>query len=167
MGTNPSEFKGDNLPVERVSWYEAIKFCNVLSKKMGLTPVYTINGNNVSQNTSANGFRLPAVEEWLYAAKGGENYAYAGSNKIDDVAWYDNNSGNKTHPVAQKKPNGYGLYDMSGNVREWCWDVYGSLCYFCGGSWYDDYSCVVDYCDLFRVDNRGSALGFRFVRTVK
>lgn len=167
MGTNPSKFKGDNLPVERVNWYEAIKFCNALSKRIGLTPIYTINGNNVSQNTSANGFRLPAVEEWLYAAKGGENYSYAGSNKIDDVAWYDNNSGNKTHPVAQKKPNGYGLYDMSGNVREWCCDVYGSLCYFCGGSWYDDYSCVVDYCDLFRVDQGGSALGFRLVRTVK
>ena len=108
IGTNPSKFKGDNLPVEQVSWYDAVKFCNALSQKMGLTPVYTINGNKVTQNTSANGFRLPTVEEWQYAAKGGENYSYAGSDNIDDVAWYGDNSGYKTHPVAQKSPMAMG-----------------------------------------------------------
>lgn len=167
MGTNPSYFLGDNLPVECVSWYDAVKFCNALSQKMGLILVYTINGKNVIQNTSADGFRLPTVEEWQYAAEGGQNYTYAGSNNIDDVAWYNGNSGEKTHPVAQKKANGYGLYDMSGNVWEWCWDVFlGSddNRFTCGGSWYN-------YADIYRgwinADGGFNSLGFRPVRNIK
>ena len=171
MGTNPSKFKGDNLPVENVNWYDAVEFCNALSQKMGLTPVYSINGNDVTQNTSADGFRLPTVEEWQYAARGGQNYTYAGSNNIEDVAWYSSNSESKTHPVAQKKPNGYGLYDMSGNVREWCWDVdsdYDYHRYMRGGSW----DCHADDCEVSyrRWDGagyRGHNLGFRPVRTIK
>ncbi len=119
MGKNPSAFKGGNLPVECVSWYDAIYFCNKLSEKFGLTPVYAVEGNTVTQNSAENGFRLPTNEEWEYAAKGGEYYKYAGSDNLDVVGWYRNNSGEKTHPVAQKMPNGYGLYDMSGNVWEW------------------------------------------------
>ena len=171
MGENPSEFKGDNLPVESVSWYDAVKFCNVLSKNMGMTPVYTINGNDVTQNISADGFRLPTMKEWQYAAKGGENYKYAGSNNIDEVAWYDSNSGNKTHPVAQKKPNGYGLYDINGNVSEWCWEVYpgsGRSRFMRGGGW-NDYA---DYCEVSvrcwdRADYRYYYVGFRVVRNIK
>ena len=206
MGENPSYFKKDNEdlddekrdnlpkntknnPVECVSWYDAIYFCNLLSKREGLEPVYAVDyetdisqwnykphrGNEIerkiTQNVSANGYRLPTVEEWQYAAKGGKDYAYAGSDNIDKVAWYDENSGGTTHPAAQKKANGYGLYDMSGNVRERCWDVgpFGGSWdrYNCGGSWSDSgYYCGVGYRGYDYADYRYSSLGFRLVRTL-
>ncbi len=128
MRSSPSHFSGDNLPVEQVSWYDAVKYCNALSVQNGLTPVYTINGTSVTADWSANGYRLPTEAEWEYAARGGnasEGYIYAGGNNAGEVAWYLDNSGNETHPVGQKNSNELGLYDMSGNVREWCWDWYG------------------------------------------
>jgi formylglycine-generating enzyme required for sulfatase activity len=128
MGSNPSHFKGDDLPVECVSWYEAVDYCNRLSRKEGLASAYRINGEQVSWDISANGYRLPTEAEWEYAARGGNKsrgYTYAGSNVVDQVGWYHDNSGNKTHEVGQKRPNELGLYDMSGNVSEWCWDWYG------------------------------------------
>jgi len=127
MGKNPSYFKGENNPVENVTWYDAVKYCNKRSEKEGRTPSYNINGNNVTCDFSANGYRLPTEAEWEYAARGGnksQNYKYSGSNKIGDVAWYDSNSGLRTHPVGQKAPNELGIYDMTGNVWEWCWDWY-------------------------------------------
>ena len=167
MGTNPSGFKGNYNPVENVSWYDAVEFCNALSKKIGYEPVYTIDGSSVTWNKNANGFRLPTVEEWQYAARGGQNYRYSGSDNLDSVGWYSRNSEDTTHPVAQKNPNGYGLYDMSGNVWEWCWDSDGYYKrYNCGGSWsYDDNYCKVDSRSSYNAGFRISSIGFRLVRS--
>ena len=110
MGSNPSGFTGDNLPVENVSYEDVQAFITKLNQKTGKT------------------FRLPTESEWEYAARGGKKsrgYKYSGSNNIDDVAWYYENSNNKTHPVKTKQPNELGIYDMSGNVYEWCSDWFG------------------------------------------
>ncbi len=202
MFKNPSYFRRDNedldedelknlkrntsnYPVENVSWYDAIYFCNKLSVKKGLQPVYAVDGETnvrkwdykphkedeiygeITQNIFADGYRLPTVEEWLYAARGGDDYDYSGSDEIDKVAWYDDNSNDVTHPVAQKKTNGYGLYDMNGNVSELCWTSYDrDHRYECGGGYFDDYDdCEVDsrysrYAE-FKDDDRG----FRIVRS--
>ncbi len=166
MGTNPSCFEGDNNPVECVSWYDAIEFCNALSEYHGYEPVYTRNGSSVAWNENANGFRLPTVEEWLYAAKGGQNYDYSGSDNLDFVGWHSDNSNSMTHLVAQKKPNGYGLYDMSGNVWEWCWDSNGYFRYSCGGSWgnADNFCRMDDEYYGYGADRRLNGIGFRLVR---
>ena len=183
MGSNSSYYKGDNNPVETVSWYDAICFCNLLSEMLCFTPVYSVNGTTdvsrwnytphrgnsikgeVIQNTKANGFRLPTVEEWRYAARGGQNYTYSGSNNLDEVGWYDDNSGDKTHPVAQKKANGYGLYDMSGNVWEWCWDAGGSYYrWYRGGSCNRyGYHCGVDSRNDYYAYSQDDYIGFRVV----
>lgn len=126
MQTNPSSHVDANAPVEKVSWFDAVQFCNFLSGMSGLEPVYSINGSIVSFDQSKNGYRLPTEAEWEYAARAGGTTTYAGSNTIDDVAWYSGNSSSITHPVGQKIPNQFGIYDMSGNVSEWCWDWYAS-----------------------------------------
>ncbi|HNW67811.1 MAG TPA: formylglycine-generating enzyme family protein [Bacteroidales bacterium] len=111
MGSNPSYYKGDNLPVESVSWYDIQEFIEKLNAKTGKN------------------YRLPTEAEREFAARGGKQskgYQYSGSNSLDSVAWYDDNSGGKTHPVGSKSPNELGIYDMSGNVWEWCSDWYSS-----------------------------------------
>ena len=122
MGNNPSCFKlSPNHPVERVSWEDVQKFIQKLNARDGVQ------------------YRLPTEAEWEYAARGGQNHIYSGSNHIEDVAWYSGNSGSQTHPVCQKRPNAFGLYDMSGNVWEWVQDWYGP--YATAGNTFNADSC--------------------------
>lgn len=129
----------ENLPVDYVNWYEAAAFCNALSELEGLEPYYDIDGFEGSDVTIAyedgKGYRLPTEAEWEYAARGGKNgdhsLEYAGSDNIGLVAWYGENS-SETKRVGAKDANDLGLYDMSGNVFEWCWDRYSSSIYTSG-----------------------------------
>ena len=179
MGFNPSYFKGEDLPVESVTWYDAVMYCNKLSEKKGVEKYYTIENKTTYGDSiieadvtivGGYGYRLPTDEEWVWAATGGKQskgYIYSGSNNADEVAWYYSNSECKTHPVGQKKPNELGLYDMSGNVWEWNESGEDSDRYVRGGSWYsNDSNCeVVDQCDV-SVDIRNNYLGFRVCRSI-
>ena len=150
MGLIPSAWGvGDNYPAYYVNWYEAITYCNKRSIREGLTPCYTVNGvdfsgevtvpsdenetwNEAECDFTANGYRLPTEAEWEYFARGGNltnsgQTTYSGSDNIDSVAWYSSNSSSATHEVKEKESNGLNLYDMSGNVREWCWDWYSDI----------------------------------------
>ncbi|MCL2185956.1 MAG: formylglycine-generating enzyme family protein [Treponema sp.] len=145
MGINPSYFQGGGTgivpatgevqskrPVENVSWFDAIGFCNKLSTKEGLTPVYTITEYpaTVTPNWEANGYRLPTDAQWEYACRAGTTTRwYFGDTESQLVyyAWYSENSNNRTHQIGLKQANSWGLYDMHGNVEEWCWDQYGPL----------------------------------------
>jgi formylglycine-generating enzyme required for sulfatase activity len=127
MNENPSVFKGDHNPVESISWFDAARFCNALSKTMNIVPAYKINGEKVEWVQGASGFRLPTEAEWEYSARGGTTARFACGDLesgLETMAWYYQNSGGKTHPVGQKEPNAWGLFDMHGNVYEWTWDWY-------------------------------------------
>ena len=202
---NGNELTGDdnvkNNPVNNINWYDALVYCNTLSIKEKLTPCYAIGGktdpkdwgsvptkdnstwNDATCDFTADGYRLPREAEWEWAARGGENYTYAGSDDIDEVAWYTGNTNDTgTRDVKTKKANGYGLYDMSGNVWEWCWDWYGSIssdtagagsasgsnrC-LRGGSWYNYASnAQVAGRYYFNPDNRYDNYGFRLVRSAQ
>jgi len=193
MGVNPSNFRGDNLPVENVSWYDAVEYCNRRSKKEGLTPAYTKNGDNVTWNRNANGYRLPTEAEWEYACRAGTATPFStGNNIITSQANYDgnypyNNNAKgeyreKTMPVGSFTPNVWGLYDMHGNVSEWCWDWYsgyssgyqtdptgavtGSGRVVRGGDWYNDGRYLRSaFRNYFNPLNRYYYIGFRLVRS--
>lgn len=127
MGDNPSEFKGDNLPVECVSWYDCLKFTRRLNQEDGIPSGYRL--------------RMPTEAQWEYACRAGSTGAYGGTDDLAALGWYDGNSKNKTHEVRGMQPNAWGLYDMHGNVWEWCLDWYG------------------DYGELPATDPRSSASG--------
>ncbi len=128
MGSSPSYFKGDDLPVDNVSWFDAVAYCNAVSVKEKLVPCYQINGTTVgwAGGVKCTGYRLPTEAEWEYAASPATppRTVYAGSDAVDGVAWHGSNSADTTHAVKSKMANGRGLYDLSGNVWEWVWDFY-------------------------------------------
>lgn len=181
---NPGFEQTDRHPVNCVSWNDAVAYCNWLSSKQGLQKVYTINGTDVRADLSKNGYRLPTEAEWEYAARGGSQsrgYQYSGSNDGGQVGWYPGNSGSTTHAVGTKVPNELGLYDMSGNVWEWCGDWYGSYSgsqqaypmgassgnsrVIRGGSWYSSGTELCSANRNFSVQGyRSSILGFRVLR---
>ena len=208
MKHDSSKFKGNNLPVETVSWYECVEYCNKKSLSDSLKPYYTIekskkdpiNKNDlddikwtVTINAEANGYRLPTEAEWEYAAGGGQmskSYKYSGGNVIDSVAWFWQNAGNKyltgawswpiieknknkTKEVGSKKPNELGLYDMSGNVREWCEDWFedpstaiGLMRVWRGGGWMGgDFACEPSFRGSHQANGKGADQGFRLCRS--
>ncbi len=125
MGKNPSRWKGPKNPVEQIRWSDAVRYCNKRSESEGLKPCYNLT--NWTCNFDAKGFRLPTEAEWEYACRAGTTTPYffgATPARIGDYAWYEKNSGGHPRPVAQKEPNPWGLYDIAGNVWEWCNDFY-------------------------------------------
>ncbi|MFP3041681.1 SUMF1/EgtB/PvdO family nonheme iron enzyme [Treponema primitia] len=191
MGNNPSEFKGDNLPVEKVSWLDAVKYCNERSQAEGLNLAYTIDGKNVTWDRNMNGYRLPTEAEWEYACRAGTNGPFGIGIISTAQANYDGNYSynggatgkflEKTWSVGSGAANEWGLYDMHGNVKEWCWDWYGkysgesqtdpegpasgSKRVLRGGSWYNSAGFLRSaYRGGVEPTDVDSTYGFRLVR---
>lgn len=165
MGTNPSKNKGDKLPVEAVSFFDALEYCNKKSLAENKTPVYSVRGTTWSYNRNADGYRLLTLDEFKYASGGGKqksDFTYSGSSNAGEVAWYKNNSGKNTHNVASKKSNALGLYDMSGNVSEWVWG--DNRYYVCGGSFLNEVSAIKPASYLTVRQDVYKDVGFRIAR---
>lgn len=129
MGVNPSKIIMNNLPVYNISWMDAINFCNKLSEIEGFIKCYKISGDTVKIDTNGTGYRLPTEAEWEYSCRAKSNSDFYDNLIIGDIAWYDLNSGYVPHLLSSKTPNSFGLYDIIGNVWEWCWDFYDKFYY--------------------------------------
>ena len=191
--SHPNYGIGANYPVNQVSWYDVVIYCNRRSIQEGLTPVYakledtnsdnwgvspgsvTLDWYTITTDASANGYRLPNERQWEWAARGGIpaqlagtfNTVYAGSDNIDDVAWYWSNSSDGAKPAGTKAPNELGVFNMSGNVWEWCWDWKDNYYYrsIRGGSFlYNDRGCTVTFTYYVRDSHRSTDVGFRVIR---
>lgn len=179
---SPSYFSGALRPVESISWFDAVRACNIYSQLMGLDCAYTIDGDQVFWDRKANGYRLPTEAEWEYAARSLEDFEYSGSSHPNEVAWFAENSSAMTHRVGQKKPNAAQLYDMSGNVWEWVFDAYDDEVYMtesridpvveegdyrvCRGGGYtsSQESLRLTLRGAYEPDIKSEALGFRMAR---
>ncbi|WP_030264956.1 formylglycine-generating enzyme family protein [Streptomyces sp. NRRL B-24484] len=171
-GAEPRTGGGDRLPVEGVSWWDAVRFCNALSVREGLRPAYRLDGDGegIDPDASADGYRLPTEAEWEHACRAGTDGPHYGP--LDEIAWYRGNSGERLHEVGGKRPNAWGFHDMLGNVWDWCWDVYdaevyGSYRVLRGGGWFDEHwSCRASARrrshPTFAVDD----VGFRLARSL-
>ena len=169
---HPSGAQGERLPVDGVSWWDAVQFCNALSQRDGLSPAYHFqaDGEGIEWDASVDGYRLPTEAEWEHACRAGTTGPRYGP--LDEIAWYRGNSNEQIREVGRKQPNPLGLYDMLGNVWEWCWDVYdaevyGSYRVLRGGGWFDEHwSCRASVRrrshPTFRVDD----VGVRIARSV-
>ncbi len=168
-GTNPSTAHGDRLPVESVSWWDAVRFCNLLSDREGLARAYELAADEIEWDASADGYRLPTEAEWEYACRAGTTGARYGP--LDEIAWHRRNSQERVHDVGGKQPNEWGLYDTLGNVWEWCWDVYdaevyGSYRVLRGGGWFDEHwSCRASVRRRSHPTFRTDDVGFRLARS--
>jgi sulfatase modifying factor 1 len=166
-GERPGAVRGARLPVEGVSWWDAVRYCNALSERDGRVPAYQVRGEDIEWNTAADGYRLPTEAEWEHACRAGTSGPrYA---PLDDIAWYRGNSDGQIHDVGGKRPNAWGLYDMLGNVWEWCWDlydpeVYGTYRVLRGGGWFDEpWSCRASVRRRSHPSLRIDDVGFRIV----
>lgn len=170
-GEHPSAAQGERLPVESVSWWDAVRFCNALSLRAGLTPAYGLDADaeTVEWDATAEGYRLPTEAEWEHACRAGTTGPRYG--ELDAIAWHRGNSAGRIRDVGGKQPNAWGLHDMLGDVWEWCWDaydaaVYGTYRVLRGGGWSDEHwSCRASVRrrshPTFEIDD----VGFRLARS--
>ncbi|MDJ0466423.1 SUMF1/EgtB/PvdO family nonheme iron enzyme [Streptomyces sp. H27-C3] len=171
-GARSATAHGDELPVENISWWDAVRFCNALSERDGLALAYHLpaDGEKIEWDATADGYRLPTEAEWEHACRAGTTGPHYGP--LDEIAWYRGNSDGRIHKVGGKQANPWGLYDMLGNVWDWCWDtydveVYGAYRVLRGGGWFDEHwSCRASARrrshPTFQVDD----VGFRVARSV-